>query len=30
MTADSPAPVQADADGNYPIAMPGQKGIWQV
>ena len=22
-TADSPAPVQADADGNYPIPLPG-------
>ena len=24
-TMDSPAPVQADADGNYPIPMPGIK-----
>jgi hypothetical protein len=23
MTMDSPAPVTADADGNYPVAMPG-------
>ena len=25
-TMDSPAPVQADADGKYPIPMPGMKG----
>ncbi len=23
MTLDTPAPVQPDADGNYPIARPG-------
>ncbi len=25
-TMDSPAPLQADADGNYPIPMPGRLG----
>ena len=25
LTMDSPAPVQADADGKYPIPMPGIK-----
>lgn len=25
-TEDSPAPVQADADGKYPVPMPGLKG----
>jgi len=25
MTADSPAPLQPDADGKYPVPMPGQK-----
>jgi hypothetical protein len=25
LTADSPAPVQADAEGKYPIPMPGIK-----
>jgi len=26
MTMDSPAPLASDADGNYPIPMPGRKG----
>ena len=30
MTVDSPAPVQADTDGHYPVAMPGQKSVWQA
>ena len=28
MTADGPAPVLPDADGNYPIAKPGISSIW--
>lgn len=27
LTMDSPAPVQPDANGRYPIPMPGQKGM---
>ncbi len=27
ITADSPAPVQIDSTGRYPVPMPGQKGI---
>lgn len=30
MTLDSEPPVQPDADGNYPIAMPGLKSVWQA
>lgn len=26
LTLDSPAPLLADQDGNYPVPMPGQKG----
>jgi predicted dehydrogenase len=29
MTMDSPAPVTADENGNYPIAVPGQKSVWK-
>jgi predicted dehydrogenase len=27
LTADSPAPVMPDKDGNYPVAMPGQTQV---
>ena len=30
LTDHSDAPVMPDADGNYPIAIPGQKFVWKV
>ena len=30
MTMESDPPVMPDADGNYPIAIPGQKSVWNA